>query len=78
MNKMERKVDTDAKKKHYQHELMAFLTADLQLDQAEGLVHNLCQPTNHIPADDNPMEGKASEYELKDGLALNCKPESSN
>jgi hypothetical protein len=42
MNKMERKVDTDAKKKYYQHELMAFLTADLQLDQAEGLVHNLC------------------------------------
>lgn len=78
MNEMEHEVDTDAKKKRYQRELTAFLAADLQLDQAEGLARNLCQPANHVPADDNPMGDKTSEYELKDGLALNCEFESGN
>ncbi|KAG2060001.1 hypothetical protein BDR06DRAFT_1003053 [Suillus hirtellus] len=77
-NEMGREVDIDAKKKRYQREITAFLAADSQLDQAEGLARDLCQPENHVPGNNNTMEGKAFECELKDRLALNSEPEFDN
>ncbi|KAG1841205.1 hypothetical protein F4604DRAFT_1939615 [Suillus subluteus] len=55
--------------KRYQHQVMAFCTADSQLDHAESLARNLCQLKNNAPADDNAMECKAPEYELGDRQA---------
>ncbi|KAG1842056.1 hypothetical protein F4604DRAFT_1939048 [Suillus subluteus] len=69
LSDMERGADMEAKKKRYQHQVMAFCTADSQLDHAESLARNLCQLKNNAPADDNAMECKAPEYELGDRQA---------
>ncbi|KAG1814822.1 hypothetical protein EV424DRAFT_1541310 [Suillus variegatus] len=70
--------DMETKKKRYQREVMAFCTADSQLDHAEDLARNLCQSEKDAPADDNTMEGKVLKCELKDGLAPDSKPEFDN
>ncbi|KAG1759127.1 hypothetical protein EDD22DRAFT_849487 [Suillus occidentalis] len=75
---VERGADTEAKKKRYQREVLAFGTADSQLDHVESIARHLCQLEKDAAADDYIMNDnlKAPKYELDVRQASGSKPKS--
>ncbi|KAG2359112.1 hypothetical protein BDR07DRAFT_1488625 [Suillus spraguei] len=67
--------DMEAKKKRYQRQVMAFCAADSQLDRAESLARNLCQPKKDASAADNMMEGKAPSTSWSTSRPLTLSPQ---